>query len=153
MVTNKITLLTLIFILTLMFNGCSTGYKPKDQSSQSSSSEVDNPYLKKYTGGYTVEIKGISVTKIDGITEVYVLAQNGLAKWMQVKNDGRGGTSVESEESGTWTATETKISITTKTLTIYGKSETVTEEYILQNGTFVFTLSNDRYLKPIVNNN
>lgn len=137
----------LSIVLILMFFGCSTGTgtRPKDQYSKTSPVEDVNPYFKKYAGAYTAEIKGKSVTEIDGRVEVYLLTANGQAKWMMIKNDGNGGAVIESEQTGTWTATETKISITAG-----NNSGTLTEDYILQNGIFVYSVSKDRYLKPYV---
>lgn len=150
------TKVTLIFVLTLMFYGCLTGTQPKDQYSKSSPVVVDNPYLKKYAGRYTVEIKGISGYGTDENAEVYILGANGQAKWMMVKKNGQGGVVTELEQTGTWNATETKINITAG-----DKSESSTEDFVLLNGTFINTQTDMdvplskrhyRYLKPVVNN-
>ncbi|MCD4769502.1 MAG: hypothetical protein K8R35_04985 [Bacteroidales bacterium] len=110
-----------------------------EQSIKTSPVEQTNLYVKKYAGGYTIEVKGISS---ENSIEAYALADNGQAKWMWIVNDGSGGANLESEKTGTWTATENKI-----TINIKGNTGIITEDYVLIDGVFTNTISNDRYLK------
>ena len=63
---------------------------------------------------------------------------------MHIVNDGYGGAKVMSEKIGVWAANEQKI-----TITIQANTEPIVEEYVLQNGRFVNTLTEKRYLKRI----
>ena len=131
--------ITLISILLIAFSNCFSDNKTKNQSQNTTPIEAGNPYLKKYASGYTIEVKGIqSQTDV----EAYALTENGDAKWLWIENDGHGVAVLKQKKTGTWTATESKISIK-----IQGKSGLITEEYVLQNGIFVSTLNNYRYLK------
>ena len=131
--------IALISILLIMFSNCSSDNRNENQNINATHTEVNNPYIKKYASGYTIEVKGIkSQTEV----EAYALTENGEAKWLWIEKDGHGGAVLKQKKTGTWTATENKISIK-----IQGQSGPITEEYVLQNGKFVSTLSNDRYLK------
>jgi hypothetical protein len=80
-----------------------------------------NPHLSKYAGGYTVRV----LTKeTPGVAEVYILNENGNAKWMWLEDDGTGGVKKVSEKTGTWTAEKNKISIS-----IQGNSGLLKEEF------------------------
>lgn len=92
-----------LFILLILLVGC-TSKNPqknntefKNQETVLQKPEADNTYLKKFTGGYTVEIKGISGYGTDENAEIYILGANGQAKWMMVKKDRNGGVIVQSE--------------------------------------------------------
>ena len=61
---------------------------------------------------------------------------------MWIKNDGNGNAKIMSKKNGIWTAEEGKIKIT-----IQGNTGPIVEEYVLKNGKFVNTLSEDRYLQ------
>ncbi len=100
---------------------------------------VVNPYLKKYAGGYTIEVRGFS----GAVVEAYALREDGTASWMWIEPNGMGGAREVEKKTGTWNATETTIS--TK---INGKSGLIVEIYTLKNGVFVNNISSDRYLKP-----
>lgn len=112
-------------------------------SCDSKNSEIkentNNKYLTTYSGGYTIEILGYSS---DNDVEAYALHKNGNAKWMLIVNDGYGDAKIMSEKSGVWIADEGKIEIR-----IQGNTGLIEEEYVLKNGKFVNTLSEDRYLK------
>lgn len=94
-----------------------------------------NPLKQQYAGGYIVEVNGISNEESG---EIYVLHENGNAKWMWLKVKPGGQTEVQSEKSGSWTATQDNISIT-----IDGNTGPIIEQYKLINNRFV---SGDRYL-------
>lgn len=94
-----------------------------------------NPFMQQYAGGYIVEVNGISNEESG---EIYVLHENGNAKWMWIKIKPGGQTEVQSEKSGSWTATQDNISIT-----IDGNTGIIIEQYKLINNRFV---SGDRYL-------
>ena len=123
--------LTVIFISILFLSCESENSKMKEYSY--------NKYLETYSGGYTIEVLGHSS---NNDAEAYALHENGNAKWMLIENDGYGNAKIMSEKSGVWTADEGKIKIT-----IQGNTDPIVEEYILKNGKFVNTLSEDRYLK------
>lgn len=103
------------------------------------SAPVTNPYLSKYAGGYTVEVTGYS----GGDIESYVLHSNGSAKWMWIVPDASQGARVDSEKSGSWTASDGVIAIS-----IRGKTGTIKEDFRLRGDRFYSTTSSDRYLKP-----
>lgn len=135
---NKIKTLFIIGLCTLIFTNCATN--TQKETSGNSETKTDSLYLKRYAGVYTIEINGNeSANEI----EAYELFENGQAKWMWMGNNGVGDANVRSTKSGTWTANEQKISIT-----LQGNSGPITEDYVLQNGTFTSTFSQDRYLKP-----
>jgi len=60
-----------------------------------------NPYLSKYAGEYIIKVLGISIRNI---AEVYILHENGSAKWMLLEDHGLGGVKKVSEKTGTWAA-------------------------------------------------
>jgi hypothetical protein len=130
----KKTMLALISFLSLLFFNCSS-----DTNNQASVIESNNPFVKKFAGSYLVEIKGLPISNK---VEAYALAENGMAKWMFIEEDSNGQAKATSKKSGTWTATETQISIT-----IEGNSGSIIEDYILTNGIFVNTISSERFLK------
>ena len=135
---KKITL-ALTSTLLIIFSNCSSDNKTNNQSLQTTHIEAYNPHLKKFASGYTIEVKGI---KSKSEVEAYALTENGEAKWLFIENDGHGEAVLTQKKTGTWTATEDKI-----TIRIQGQSGLITEEYVLQNGIFVNALNNDRYLK------
>jgi len=136
---KRITNIALISIFLLVFLNCSNENKTKNKSLKTTNIETANPYLKKYASGYTIEVKGV---KSPNDVEAYALTENGEAKWLWIENDGKGGAVIKQKKTGTWTATETKISIK-----IQGNSGPITEEYILRNGIFVNSINSERYLK------
>ena len=128
-------LLKILFIFSiLVFISCS----PENKSNNSSKTEVNSPYIKEYSGGYTIEIKGVNS---DDVIEVYILSDNGKAKWLWIENE-NGEAITKSKKTGSWNAIENKIEIN-----INGNTGLITEEYILINNVFVNTLSDIRYLK------
>jgi hypothetical protein len=110
-----------LFLLILICFSCSN-------SSNTPSVSNDNPLMAKYAGGYIVEVKGVPNTE-EG--ELFVLHQNSQAKWLwiEVKN---GTSEIKSEKTGSWTATEDKI-----TITIDGNSEPIIETYNLVEDKFI----------------
>jgi hypothetical protein len=88
-----------------------------------------NPYLSKYAGGYTIEKVGVSSSDV---SEVYILHENGKAKWMRIENDGRGNVDIKSEKFGIWSAKSQMIRIS-----IQGKISIINEDYIVIDGRFV----------------
>lgn len=120
-----------IFLILILFS-CSSRTQQKDSVSIRPLVVETNPYLNKYAGGYTVELKGLSVSEIDDYAEVYVLGSGGQAKWMMIKNSSNGEAIVKSEQTGIWMATETTISITA------GKGvESSIENFVLKDGKFI----------------
>ena len=128
---NKNITLAITFI-SLLITSCDSNNSEIKENSH-------NKYLATYSGGYTIEILGYSS---DDDVEAYALHENGKAKWMLIVNDGYGDAKIMSEKSGVWIASEGKIKIT-----IQGNTGSIVEEYVLKNGNFVNTLSEDRYLK------
>lgn len=142
-------------LLSVLIYGCNSGTQPNNQTSTPSTETVSNPYLQKYAGGYSVEIKGINASSIDGYVEAYILGASGQAKWMMIKKERDGSATAKQEQTGKWTATETKISITASGV----GTEPSTEEFDLVNGTFINTQTDTniplskrryRYLKLMV---
>jgi len=121
-----------IIFISILFTSC-------DSKNSEITEKSNNKYLSTYSGGYTIEILGYSS---DNDAEAYALHENGNAKWMWIKNDGYGNAKIMSEKSGIWTAEEGNIKIT-----IQGNTGPIVEEYVLKNGKFVNTLSEDRYLQ------
>lgn len=97
-----------------------------------------NPYLSKYAGEYIIKVFGISIRNI---AEVYILHENGNAKWMLLEDDGPGGIKKVSEKTGIWIAEENKIIIS-----MDGNTGTKTEEFIMKRGIFTETMGK-RYLE------
>lgn len=95
--------------------------------------------LKKFAGGYTVEIKGVSPSNL---VEAYGLKENGDAIWMYIENDGKGGAKLTAEKKGKWYATETEVKIQ-----IFGNTGMLEERYILMDQTLVNKDNHNRYLK------
>ena len=120
-------------IVALLIISCTNTYQPKYKPVD------DNPYLKKYAGRYSIQVKGMPSTNE---TEDYALAPNGRATWLWIINDINGGDKIQQEKVGTWTATQNKI-----TINIQGNAGTIVEEYNFINGQFVNTTFKDRYLK------
>ena len=98
-----------------------------------------NPYLSKYAGEYIIKVLGIFVPNI---AEVYILHENGNAKWMWLEDDGPGGVKKVSEKTGTWTAEKNKISIN-----IRGNTGMIKEEFIMKRGIFK-AATTKKYLEP-----
>ena len=96
-------------------------------------------YIEKYAGSYTIEVRGSPGES----TEVYDLRDNGSAIWLWTEPDGRGGVKVGQKDRGTWSATDTSV-----TIKMQGRMGLVEEEYVLQNGILVSSQLGDRYLKP-----
>ena len=110
--------------------------KPKSRPAPTT---VSNTYINQYAGGYTVEVIGYTADDI----ESYVLRRDGTVKWMWILPDASQGARVDSEKSGSWTASEGKIVIS-----IRGNTGTIREEFRMRSGRFYSTTSTDRYLKP-----
>jgi hypothetical protein len=110
-----------------------------------SSSDVSIPavavdqYAEKYVGRYTIEVRGYPGES----TEAYDLRVDGRAIWIWTEPDGHGGVKVGQKDKGTWSATDSTITIKMK-----GRMGLVEEEYVLHNGVLVSTQLGDRYLKP-----
>ncbi len=98
-----------------------------------------NQFIEKYAGSYTIEVKGSSGES----TEAYDLRDNGSAIWIWTEPNGRGGVKVGQKDRGTWSATDTSI-----TIKMQGRMGLVEEEYVLRNGILVNSQLGDRYLKP-----
>lgn len=98
---------------------------------------VSNQYLELLTGGYMIMIEGQSQANS---TEMYILHSSGKADWKFIEVAG-GKTNILSEKSGTWSATDTSI-----TIKINGNSGVIEEKYSNENGTFRF---GSRYLKKV----
>lgn len=124
----KIIKYTSFLLLVLISFSCSN-------SSNTPSLSSDNPFMLKYSGGYIVEVKGVPNTD-EG--ELFVLHQNGQAKWLWIEVQ-NGQSEIKSEKTGSWTATEDKI-----TITINGNSGLITETYNLIEDKFI---NGDRSLK------
>jgi hypothetical protein len=129
---KKKNILLLIIFVTILFTSCENKSSEMKESS-------NNKYLADYSGGYTIEILNYSS---DNDAEAYALHENGNAKWMLIVNDGHGNAKIMSEKNGVWSADDGKIKIT-----IQGNTGAIVEEYVMKNGKFVNTLSEDRYLK------
>ena len=127
--------ITIVLLAATILVGC-IGSNQDNNLIKDSSQIGQNPYLEKYAGGYTIEVKGYP-GKSDA--ELYVLHQNGKAKWMFIEIDSKGQTNIMSEKLGNWTTSENKI-----TITIKGNTGDLVEEYNLINGIFVY---GDRSLK------
>ena len=116
----------------------SCSYSPSGQNPTPTTptTQTPNPYMEKFAGGYIVEMKGIPNTN-EG--EIYVLHQNGSAKWMWITVRSNGATDVKSEKTGTWEAAEDRI-----TIRIKGNTGSIVETYSLVGGKLVY---GDRSLK------
>ena len=134
-----------IYVLLFALYGCSsgTGSKPKAQKADTPATENNNDYLKKYAGAYSISVKGMQTPAPAESSEVYYLSDNGIAKYQLVQPDGKGGSKILEEKTGTWSATETKIAVTT----LVGEDSS-TNAFILQDGVFVEESNNENYLKP-----
>ena len=129
---NRLKYLPSILFFTLIFLSCSNS--PSEQSPSVNS--TINPFMQKYAGGYIVEVNGVPNTD-EG--ELYVLHQNGSAKWLWISVLSNGSTQVKSEKTGIWEATQNKI-----TITIKGNTGNIVETYSLVGDKFV---NGDRSLK------
>lgn len=98
---------------------------------------VNNQYLELFSGGYMIMIEGQSQANS---TEMYILHSSGKADWKFIEVAG-GKTNILSEKSGTWSATDTTI-----TIIINGNTGVIEEKYSNDNGTFRF---GSRYLKKV----
>jgi hypothetical protein len=132
-------LLAVVVVVILAFLGGLIKNRQLPEKRSTPTPTVVNPYVKKYAGGYTIEVRGYS----GAVVEAYALRDDGTASWMWIEPNGIGGAREVEKKTGTWNATET--TITTK---INGKSGLIVETYTLKNGVFVNNLSSDRYLKP-----
>lgn len=137
----------LLIALTLCLASCSskestnhtaesTSYTAKQASV---AAPVSNPFVQKYAGGYMIEVRGISS---DRDAEGYALRKDGTAKWMWIVNDGNGGANIQSEKTGTWTASDGQI-----TVSINGNIGIIEETWQLKNDMFYDTNNPNRYLK------
>lgn len=138
MIPSQRTLKLLIPLVVLIALSCTNNRKLEKEDDKT---EVQiNEYTAKYAGGYTVELEGVNS---DDAAEIYILRNDGSAKWIYLKNDGTEGGKIESEKSGNWSATDKSISITCE-----GNSGPITENFEIKNGVFYDTMSGDRFLKP-----
>ena len=130
-----------LFVISMlsffMFSSCNNN-KTKPVTSSKENVVTNNVYLDKYAGGYQVDVNNISS---NNDAEVYVLRNDGSAKWMYILNDGNGGAKIQSEKNGNWTASENNI-----TITINGNSGSIIEEFDLKNGEFYDKLTGERKL-------
>lgn len=96
-------------------------------------------FLKKYSGSYTIEIKGYNSADD---AEALALSPSGQCTWiwLAVKSN---GTTETQKKYGHWSATEGFIHIV-----INGNTGELTEDYKLENGVF---RNGDRYLKETKN--
>jgi hypothetical protein len=122
-----------LVILAILFS------KHRPSSDVSIPAEEENLYTEKYAGSYTIEVRGYPGAS----TETYELRDDGRAIWIWTGPDGHGGVKVGQKDRGTWSATDSTITIKMK-----GRMGLVEEEYVLHNGVLVSTQLGDRYLKP-----
>ncbi len=98
-----------------------------------------NKYIYLYAGSYYVRIDGMGAGEAE---EVFVLHKDGTAKWIWIVPDRSAGAKVDSEKSGSWTASGGRIVIS-----VQGNTGVITEEFNQNGGRFQSTTSRDRYLK------
>ena len=140
----SVVIITLLIVVPIAFLITSIDYKASSSKTKPNSTKAHSTpvavsqYVKKYAGGYTIEVKGFSGLA----TEAYALRDDGTATWMWIEPNSTGGAKVVDKKTGSWEATAT--SITTK---INGKSGIIIESYTVRNGIFVSNSSSDRYLK------
>ncbi len=120
----------------LILTSCTTSHSDQKTDVKINVQEVVNPYHEKYAGGYMVEVKGYTS---DTDAELFVLHKSGSAKWMWIMVQSDGKTKIVSEKTGTWNASEDKITISVK-----GNTGLVVEEYKFIGGKFSL---GDRSLK------
>lgn len=125
----------------ILFISCQNVETNRDISTENNINMKDsnNIYIDKYAGGYKVEVKNIYSNTT---AEVYILRNDGSAKWMYIINDRNGGADVKSEKIGNWNATENSI-----TINVNGNTGVITEEFKLINGEFYDSLTGERTLK------
>ncbi|KJD35027.1 hypothetical protein PW52_11735 [Tamlana sedimentorum] len=99
-------------------------------------------HRKKFAGAYTTEIKGKKSSNES--VEMYALNENGGAKWLWIKNNGKNGAIKDDEKIGTWNATENSI-----TIKIKGNTEMIEELFILKDNVLVNDILPNRYLKKV----
>ena len=137
-IVGAVSLVVLIIIVIALVKGF--GSDPAAiPDPKTAASTVNNAFLSKYAGGYSVEVDGYSETD----KESYVLMKNGTAAWMLIVADASQGARTASKKYGTWTATEGNIVIS-----IQGNTGTITEEYDYRNDRFCSITSSGRCLKP-----
>lgn len=96
-------------------------------------------FKSEFAGSYTIEIRGLSSAHD---VEVYALNENGGASWLWIQNDGNGGANVQDRKTGTWIATENRI-----TVDIQGNTGVISETYELKNNVLTNIQFPKRYLK------
>lgn len=126
-----------LVLIILLLAGCGQGRKI--EKLQAEVEKIDNIYQSAYSGGYTIEVRGLGVTRD---IELYVLAENGKAQWMHLRTNGGREPDVLSRKYGTWTAEKSYIKIE-----IDGNTGQLIEEYEMRDGVFYNKESGDRYLK------
>jgi len=95
---------------------------PNSNKARRSGGKTDlNPFIEKYQGGYLIEVEGTSLSED---IQFYLLSKNGTARWTSMRIGQNGKTSILSEKSGDWDATENSITVTLKdktgdTTTVY----------------------------------
>jgi hypothetical protein len=137
MIKSIKTILTLTLMVTLIKCGDSNKRQATEQQET-----IKNPYLSTYSGGYTIEVYGVGDT---GYVELYVLADNGIAQWIDLKTAGRKEPEIMTRKYGTWEAKDSYIKIS-----IDGNTGKLVEEYVMRSGVFYNKESSDRYLKRAV---
>ncbi len=125
-----------VVILIILLTSCNNPDKNKDTSKIQ---KVENTFMKAYSGGYTIEIKG---QVNSGDAELYLLAENGKAQWMYLKTIGRKEPEIVTRKYGIWTASDSYLKIS-----IDGTSGPIVEEYQMNAGTFYNKATPDRYLQ------
>lgn len=125
--------------LIIIYSCESTKTNTHVSSKDSSVENINNQYIEEYAGGYQVEVKNVSS---HNSTEIYILRNDGSAKWMYILNDGNGGANVDSEKEGKWEATKNSI-----TIEIKGNTGLITERFDLKNGEFYDDLTGERKLQ------
>jgi len=147
-ITRASTIVPIIVILILLTMVVYVGFFRDSERTASVQTVPQTPaadekpsgsYLSKYAGEYIIKFSGITIRNI---AEVYILHENGNAKWMLFEDHGIGGVEKVSEKTGTWIAEKNKISIN-----IRRNKEMIKDEFILKRGIFRAATTN-RYLKP-----
>src|SRR5690606_39157978 len=97
----------LIVILASCLYSCSNHNSATHSVGRSATAASDSsPFIKEYAGGYMIEVNDAPSNQN---AEGYALRTDGTAKWMWIINDGSGGANIQSEKSGTWTASDGRI--------------------------------------------
>jgi hypothetical protein len=98
----------LLFIVLLIAVISCTNSNPNKTRRSGGKAEL-NPFIEKYQGGYLIEVQGTSTSED---LQFYLLSKNGTARWTSMRVQRNGQTSIISEMSGDWNATENTITVT-----------------------------------------